>query len=641
MIQSNTIEIGYQYELFIASHLKEKEKCESVWLWKNVPEKVLFEEDIITDYAAYSLVRNDIGIDILAKKDGKYIYVQCKNYSAGSICILDMAGYFFFKSAHQGKKCKLYYNGYLSNRIKLIHPNNDEFINVPFDDQINASWQIAQVDSDIIYEPRDYQLEAANLLKDKNRSILSIPCGMGKTYISTLLAKDHDNIVFFAPTKELCLQTYGVYKKQLKDYSCNLISGDGIRQIDRCKLGKKNIIVSTYKSCDIVNVLIDKLKNPYIIIDEFHNLSPNDILVEKNHMHSILNSSYKILFLSATPRYLNYKNIFGDTIYKYGWTDAINKGYINDFEIILPSNEYTAAKFEDFMDLFKIEKRDEMEDTTICKYIRKIYFLLRSILFNGNKKCIIFLPTTEIARKCESIITWMEKMFNVDIDKAIIDYETTKNNRKKIINNFVISEKISLLLNVHVLDEGINIPQCDSVFIMKPSLDLGNIVQRMSRCNRISSGKEKSTVYIWCGSTKMNRIMEYINDCTNNELSNKIIQIKLYQEKASIRRNNNIKKNKITAPANNSHSIGRPKKQLVKNKIDDDILKAIGLEENIGRDFRDKILDRISVLGIKKNKIDDYIRSAILDRKKFNYLINLITFLDEKKRQRNGIKRLW
>lgn len=91
--------------------------------------------------STYSLVRNDIGIDILAKKDGKYIYVQCKNYSAGSICILDMAGYFFFKSAHQGKKCKLYYNGYLSNKIKLIHPNDNEFINVPFDNQMDASWQ--------------------------------------------------------------------------------------------------------------------------------------------------------------------------------------------------------------------------------------------------------------------------------------------------------------------------------------------------------------------------------------------------------------------------------------------------------------------------------------------------------------------
>lgn len=29
------------------------------------------------------------------------------------------------------------------------------------------------------------------------------------------------------PTKELCLQTYGIYKKQFKDHSCNLVSGDG------------------------------------------------------------------------------------------------------------------------------------------------------------------------------------------------------------------------------------------------------------------------------------------------------------------------------------------------------------------------------------------------------------------------------
>lgn len=179
-------------------HLRNTEKCKLAWLWRDVPERVLFEEGIITDYAAYSLVRNDIGIDILAKKDGKYIYVQCKNYSTNSICVQDLAGYFFFKSAY-GKRSKVYYNGYLSNRIKLIHPNNEEFINVPFDSHIDIYQQFAQTEDNIVYEIRDYQQEAYNMLKDKNRSIISIPCGMGKTHLSTLLAKDHDNIIFFAP----------------------------------------------------------------------------------------------------------------------------------------------------------------------------------------------------------------------------------------------------------------------------------------------------------------------------------------------------------------------------------------------------------------------------------------------------------
>ena len=40
---------------------------------------------------------------------------------------------------------------------------------------------------------------------------------------------------------------------------------------------EKNVISSTYDSCDIIAELINKLENIYIIIDEYHNLSDNNI----------------------------------------------------------------------------------------------------------------------------------------------------------------------------------------------------------------------------------------------------------------------------------------------------------------------------------------------------------------------------
>ena len=39
----------------------------------------------------------------------------------------------------------------------------------------------------------------------------------------------------------------------------------------------KNVISSTFDSCDIVNILCNDLKNSFLIIDEFHNLSENNI----------------------------------------------------------------------------------------------------------------------------------------------------------------------------------------------------------------------------------------------------------------------------------------------------------------------------------------------------------------------------
>ncbi|ARF08015.1 putative helicase [Catovirus CTV1] len=193
------IHIGASYEKYILEYLKNNEKYDNVWLWKDIPEKILYEEKIITDYAKYSLVRNDIGIDILAKKNNEYIYVQCKNYNKNSICVQDLAGYFFFKSSYK-KNCKVYYNGNLSNRIKCIYADIEEFVQVPF----NNLLENPQVNNDRIQE-REYQLEAYNRLKDEKRSVVTLPCGMGKTYLSCLLAKNHDNIIFFCTNKRtLC-----------------------------------------------------------------------------------------------------------------------------------------------------------------------------------------------------------------------------------------------------------------------------------------------------------------------------------------------------------------------------------------------------------------------------------------------------
>jgi hypothetical protein len=53
----------------------------------------------------------------------------------------------------------------------------------------------------------------------------------------------------------------------------------------------------------------------------------------------------------------------------------------------------------------------------------------------------------------------------IDINTNIIDYKTSKIRRKEYINNFKNNENNQILLNVQILNEGIDIPECDSIFI--------------------------------------------------------------------------------------------------------------------------------------------------------------------------------
>ncbi len=504
---------GDNYEHFILDHLRKQSHFDYVWLWKDVPEHILLSEGIIKICNPSLVCKQDVGIDILAIKDNICTYIQCKNFDS-PINTTDLAGYFFFKSAYGKTNTLVYYNGKICNYILSHHPNS-EFINVPFvNPQINDNNIVLQ--NEII--PRNYQLDAYNFLKNKHRSALILPCGMGKTFVSYLVSNDYDNIIFFAPKRELVLQTGDFFKKMLPLYNNVIISLDGTRDIKKIKLKKKNVVVSTYDSCDIVNLIIHKLENLIVVIDEYHNLSKNDLSSKKNPLNQILTSNHKILFLSATPRFLDLVDIFGKDHFKYKWNDAINNKYINDFEIVLPTVEYINLEIDEFLKLFSIQNNGGHN----VKIIKKIYFLLRNVIFNGNKKCILYSTSKEQAENVQSIIKWMSILFNVPINTGLIDYSLNRINRKEIISDFIKSDNIYILLNIHILDEGIDIPQCDSVFILKPNDNIENIVQRMNRCNRIMDGKQKSYIYLWSNKQKLDKIMTYINDMTNNELIKKV-----------------------------------------------------------------------------------------------------------------------
>ena len=244
---------GTNYEIYIKDIIKEKySEC---WLWKDIPNNILLELKFIKDITKNC---DDIGCDILCKKtSGEYEYIQCKNYSTlgidNTITITDLAGFYNFVAENDIKNPIVYYSGILSSQI-LCRKNKIKYINLPY---------IKIGNKDI--KPRDYQIEAYNKLKNENRSILEMPCGTGKTLITYLISLNYKNIILLSPlistTEQLITHYKNYYSKEKKPISYTLINSQNIRKIENISLLEKNIIGSTFDSCDIINELLKKLYN--------------------------------------------------------------------------------------------------------------------------------------------------------------------------------------------------------------------------------------------------------------------------------------------------------------------------------------------------------------------------------------------
>ncbi len=168
-------ENGREYETYIRDIIKTK--YVNCWLWEDIPANILdsrfYKNDTICD---------DIGCDIIGiNNDNTIDYIQCRNYSTtgldNTININDLAGFYNFVAENSINNAVVYYSGKLSSQI-LCRMNKIKYINVPH-----------IKNKDILkIVPRDYQLEAYNKLKNINRSILSMPCGTGKTLVSYMLS---------------------------------------------------------------------------------------------------------------------------------------------------------------------------------------------------------------------------------------------------------------------------------------------------------------------------------------------------------------------------------------------------------------------------------------------------------------------
>ena len=542
---------GFEYEIQVRNYLLTI-PSNNTWLWSDTPITNLIESGIIDCHNTLRLIRKDYqeelktnplidtGIDIISVdlQSNKYKLIQCKNGYDSGLKLSDLAGFYGWMSHLDSLEGIVYYTSKLSRNILSLPPNpRIKYIIHPYE-TINHNNQIQEniISDDILSESTnstkstksinssssanstiilyDYQNQALKELKkhfkQNSRGILSLMCGMGKTLISYKFSKRYSKVIIIAPIRQFVKQNLNRFKEYGYIGNTLTISCDGTRHIDTIKdFIKSNdefLISCTFDSVDVLYKCIKKLdKDLIIIIDEFHNISKSSLTNESNPMYKLLHSDFNILFLSATPRIFeleqehenedieqsDIEELFGKVVYTMGMKDAIEKKIVCDYKIWLPSIHENITKLNEELSIYEIDSVIKAK----CNYI------LICLLNTGSKKTIVYCQDTKQIDLMIKGIEELNKFYYINLQIQQITSKKSEKERDKILDNFVSNDMSKqLLFSVRILDECIDIPQCDSVYLTYPSESKIRTIQRICRSTRINKQNPHkiSNVFVWC-----------------------------------------------------------------------------------------------------------------------------------------------
>ena len=265
----NNKEKGDIYEKFIHEYLLEQEFTNECYLYKDVPDKFLFNNGLIkssTEIAKYNENKKspEVGIDILYTNNNEdCIIVQCKNYT-NTIYIDDLSG-FYASLFNYNKTGELYYTSKLSHKIMV----ENEKINFHRKQLVKLK-KVSNIIKPYIWQ-REIIKACIEFYKNNSTGILCLPCGTGKTLISINLILEYKYVIIFTPYKAYCEQN----KKRIEEYTntknCLIVDSEGTRDIEVIEKyindNEHVILCATYKSADILSEIINK-KDFFVIFDE-------------------------------------------------------------------------------------------------------------------------------------------------------------------------------------------------------------------------------------------------------------------------------------------------------------------------------------------------------------------------------------
>ena len=354
-----------------------------------------------------------------------------------------------------------------------------------------------------LIRPFDYQQEILERLQVERevrnhwRNLVVAATGTGKTVMAASDYKafagkyERARLLFVAHREEILRQSLHTFQQVLCDYNFG----------EKWYAGQEpSNYEYVFASKDTLNNRIDTLNLPqnyydYIVIDEAHHI------VAETYQKIISYFKPKVLLgLTATPERMDCEDItqyFDGTISaEIRLDDALNKGLLAPFHYygITDSVDYTEVGWSKGQyvasELTKIYTYNDARTGVILKSLET--YLPKSSLHNVRALC--FCVNQEHAK-------YMASKFTLCGLKAEI--LTTENIKMRSVRYRQLKNKeINYLFVVDIFNEGVDIPEVDTILFLRPTESLTVFIQQFGRGLRKAEGKTHVDIFDYVGNCR-------------------------------------------------------------------------------------------------------------------------------------------
>ena len=417
---------------------------------------------------------------------------------------------------------------------------------------------------------RDYQVDAVNKayehFQSHKRGQLIMACGTGKTFTSLKIAEKispRGKILFLVPSISLLSQTleeWATYSIDPLNAVCVCSDETSTKKFDEDSVevnlplaamtdpvkiadALKNfsndnmtVIFSTYQSIEVVHEL--NLNFDLVICDEAHrtagyNLDGDSKLFAKVHDENFICAD-KRMYMTATPRLYDTKNkndsavtvwsmddenIFGEEFYSITFKQAIEKGCLTDYKVLvltIPERSLKKSLLDAIHDKGNKIKVDDALQLVGCinalskKCDERSTKLLADDL-SLMHTAVAFCSTIKISKALTDIFKDVQSRYKQDLtddEKNILvnafweHVDGTMNSSKRAEKILALKNTsrdgniCRIVSNVRCLSEGVDVPALDAVIFLAPKKSRVEIVQAVGRAMRTDKNKKYGYIII-------------------------------------------------------------------------------------------------------------------------------------------------